>query len=123
MGSLENRLRNLEAVYAHSPRGSEAGGGGSGGTRELIGGVLVAIAHVRRAPIDHPPHGYQIEKLHDLEPMALAQFVAALALLRHPHEYEAREILAETEAEPALWSLIDAVVDRLTFSQEREVSF
>ena len=56
--------------------------------------------------------------------MPLSVFlVAALALLRHPDEYEAREILAETEAEPALWSLIDAVVDRLTSSQGREVGF
>ena len=126
MGSLENRLRNLEAVYAHSPRGSEAGGGGSGGTRELIGGVLVAIAHVRRAPIDHPPHGYEIQKLRAREPWALAQYVAALTILRHEDEDEARELLAEEAKagdEPTLWSLIDVVVDRPRFSQGCEAGF
>ena len=116
--SLERRLRDLEAVYAHSPRGPS-----DTYAREFVSGVLAAIAHVRRAPIDHPPHGYEIQKLRAREPFSLAQFVAALALLRHPDEYDAREILAETEAEPALWSLIDAVVDRLTSSQGREISF
>ena len=114
MASLERRLRDLEGVYARSPRGPS-----DTNAREFVIGVLAAIARVRRASLDRPPHGYQIEKLHDLEPMALAQFVAALALLRHPDEYEAREILAKTEAESALWSLIDAVVDRLTSSQGR----
>ena len=118
MASLERRLRNLEAVYAHSPRGPR-----DSYAREFVSGVLAAIAHVRRAPIDHPPHGYEIQKLRAREPWALAQYVAALTILRHDDEDEAREILAETEAEPALWSLIDAVVDRLTSSQGREVSF
>ena len=126
MASLERRLRDLEAVYAHSPRGPEAGGGGSGGTREFVGGVLRAIAHVRRAPIDHPPHGYEIQKLRAREPFSLAQYVAALTILRHEDEDEARELLAEEAKpgdEPVLWSLIDAVVDRLRFSQGREAGF
>jgi len=89
-----------------------------------VSGVLAAIAHVRRAPIDRPPHGYAKEKLHALVPWALAQYVAALSVLRHPDEDQAREILAEKMGDDAvLWSLIDAVVDRLTSSQGREVSF
>src|SRR5215210_4063498 len=126
MARLEHRLRHLEAVYAHSHRGPEAGGGGSGGTREFVGGVLVAIAHVRRAPIDHPPHGYEIQKLRAREPWALAQYVAALTILRHEDEDEARELLAEEAKagdEPTLWSLIDVVVDRLRFSQGCEAGF
>ena len=118
MASIERRLRDLEAVYAHSPRGPEAGGGGSGGTRELVGGVLVAIAHVRRAPIDHPPHGYEIQELRACEPWALAQYVAALTILRHEDEDKARELLAEKSGDDAvLWSLIDAVVDHLSYSE------
>jgi len=120
-------LRDLEAVYAHSP-GSEAAGGGSGSGlhREFVSGVLAAITHVRRAPIDHPPHGYEIQKLRARELWALAQYVAALTILRHEDEDEARELLAE-EVKPGddavLWSLIDAVVDRLRFSQGREAGF
>ena len=121
MGSLERRLRDLEAVYAHSPRGPS-----DTNARELVGGVLVAIAHVRRAPIDHPPYGYEIQKLRALEPWALAQYVAALTILRHEDEDKARELLAEEAKpgdEPVLWSLIDAVVDRLRLSQGREAGF
>ena len=118
MASIERRLRDLEAVYAHSPRGPEAGGGGSGGTREFVVGVLRAIAHVRRAPIDHPPHGYEIQKLRAREPWALAQYVAALTILRHEDEDKARELLAEKSGDDAvLWSLIDAVVDHLSYSE------
>jgi len=119
--SLERRLQDLEAVYAHSPRGPS-----DTNARAFVSGVLRAIAHVRRAPIDHPPHGYEIQKLRAREPFSLAQYVAALTLLRHEDEDEAREFLAEEAKpgdEPVLWSLIDAVVDRLRFSQGREAGF
>lgn len=120
--SLERRLRDLEAVYAHSPRGPS-----DTYAREFVSGVLVAIAHVRRAAMDHPPHGYEIQKLRAREPAAIAEYVAALTILRHEDEDEAHEILAEKAKprdEPVLWSLIDAVVDRLSrFSQGREASF
>ena len=119
--SLERRLRDLETVYAHSPRGPS-----DTNAREFVSGVLRAIAHVRRAPIDHPPHGYEIQKLRAREPFSLAQYVAALTILRHEDEDEARELLAEEAKpgdEPVLWSLIDAVVDRLRLSQGREAGF
>ena len=121
MASLKRRLRDLEVVYAHSPRGPS-----DTNAREFVSGVLAAIAHVRRAPIDHPPHGYEIQKLRAREPWALAQYVAALTILRHEDEAEARELLAEEAKlgdEPVLWSLIDAVVDRLRFSQGHEAGF
>ena len=121
MASLERRLRDLEAVYAYSPRGPS-----DTNAREFVVGVLRAIAHVRRAPIDHPPYGYEIQKLRAREPFSLAQYVAALTLLLHEDEDEAREILAEEAKpgdEPVLWSLIDAVVDRHRFSQGREAGF
>src|SRR5215212_3451589 len=90
--------------------------------REFVSGVLAAIAHVRRAPIDHPPHGYEIQKLRAREPWALAQYVAALTILRHEDEDEACELLAEGAGDDAvLWSLIDAVVDHLGYSETREV--
>jgi hypothetical protein len=90
---------------------------------------LVAIAHVRRALIDHPPHGYEIQNLRAREPWALAQYVAALTMLRHEDEDEARELLAEEAGDDAvLWSLIDAVVDylghsELGYSETREDGF
>jgi hypothetical protein len=125
MGGIEHRLRALEEVYAWSP-GLTGDGGGGGFTRELGSGVLAACAHVRCALIDLPPHGYEIQKLRAREPWTLAQYVAALTILRHEDEDEARELLAEEAKpgdEPVLWSLIDAVVDRLRFSQGREAGF
>jgi|SRR5215218_6282764 hypothetical protein len=125
MGGIEDRLRALEEVYAWSP-GLTGDGGGGGFTRELGSGVLAACAHVRCALIDLPPHGYEIQKLRAREPWTLAQYVAALTILRHEDEDEARELLAEEAKpgdEPVLWSLIDAVVDRLRFSQGREAGF
>ena len=123
MASLERRLQALEEIYARS-RVRPPGSGPS--SRQFVSGVLAAIAHVRRAPIDRPPHGYAKEKLHALVPWALAQYVAALNVLRHEDEDEARELLAEEAKpgdEPVLWSLIDAVVDRFRFSQGREARF
>jgi len=119
VASIERRLRDLEAVYAHSPRRPS-----DTNAREFVSGVLRAIAHVRRAPIDHPPHGYEIQKLRARELWALAQYVAALTILRHEDEDEARELLAEEAGDDAvLWSLIDAVVDHLGYSETREVGF
>jgi len=113
VASLERRLRDLEAVYARSPRGPS-----DTNAREFVSGVLAAIASVRRAPIDRPPHGYEIEKLHALKPFFLAQYVAALTLLRHEDADEVRELLAEKAGDDAvLWSLIDAVVDHLGYSE------
>src|SRR5215208_7743200 len=123
MGGIEHRLRALEEVYARSS-GLTGGGGGGGFTREFVSGVLATCAHVRRAPIDHPPHGYEIQKLRAREPRTLAQYVAALTILRHEDEDEARELLAEEAGDDAvLWSLIDAAVDLLGYSETREVGF
>ena len=120
MASLERRLRDLEAVYARSLRGPSYTN-----AREFVSGVLAAIAHVRRAPIDHSPHDYEIQRLRACEPWALAQYVAALTILRHEDEDEARELLAEKagDDDAVLWSLIDAVVDHLGYSETREVGF
>jgi hypothetical protein len=123
VASLERRLHALEEIYARS-RVRPPGSGPR--SRQFVSGVLAAIAHVRRAPIDHPPHGYEIQKLRAREPWALAQYVAALTILRHEDEDESRKLLAEEAKpgdEPVVWSLIDAVVDRLRFSQGREAGF
>ena len=117
LAELESRLLEEKAALANSEGNALA-------SREFVSGVLTTIAHVRRAPIDHPPYGYEIEKLHALEPWALAQHVAALTILRHEDEAEAREILAfETEDEPVLWDLIEVVVEHLgqLRSQRRKV--
>ena len=89
MASLERRIVDLEAFYA-----LESGGGRSGElTRKFVSGFLKAMAHVRRAPIDRPPWGYEANKLHDLSLFGLAQYVAALTVQEHPDEEEARKIL------------------------------
>jgi hypothetical protein len=122
--SLSRRLAALEEAYAATRLASSgAGGGGSDSfaAREFVSGVLAAIAHIRRAPIDRPPYGYETEKLPaaSLEPIALAQYVAALTILRHPDEEEARAQLrlAQRGDEPVLWSLIDDVALHLGFSK------
>ena len=61
--------------------------------------TLDAMVHIRRAPIDRPEWGYEIENLRDLEPFSIACHVAALVDLKHPDEERAREILEEVEAE------------------------
>ena len=53
----------------------------------------------QRAPIDRPEWRYEVEKLKDREPFAIAYHVAALAHLEHSDEERAREILEEVEAE------------------------
>ncbi len=53
----------------------------------------------QRAPIDRPEWRYEVEKLKDQGPFAIAYHVAALAHLEHSDEERAREILEEVEAE------------------------
>jgi hypothetical protein len=110
LASLERRIADLEAFYA-----LESSGGRSGElTRKaFVSGFLKAMAHVRRAPIDRPPWGYEASKLHDLSPFNLAQYVAALTVQEHPDEEEARKILKSKGSkgeDPGLLGLIDVVV-------------
>jgi hypothetical protein len=53
------------------------------------------MAHIKRAPIDEPPWKYDVAKLREKSPFAVAQYVAALTVFEHEDEPEAREILAE----------------------------
>jgi hypothetical protein len=57
--------------------------------------ALDAMAHIKRAPIDQPPWGYDLDKLRDMEPFGVAAYVAALTIMEHEDETEAREILEE----------------------------
>ena|SRR3712207_1888636 len=80
--------------------------------------TLDAMAHIRRAPIDRPEWRYEVEKLKDRGPFAIACHVAALAHLEHSDEERAREILEEVEAERGiedspLWAMIYSLVDGL----------
>jgi hypothetical protein len=118
MGSLEKRLEALEESY----RTSEAGQRAATATREreelrrkVWSSTLNAVAWIRRAPVDSPQWGYEVGKLRDESPFAIATHVAALATLEHPDEDEARRILAEVEAERGiedspLWEMIESVV-------------
>jgi hypothetical protein len=82
------------------------------------------MVHIRRAPIDRPEWGYEIENLRDLEPFSIACHVAALVDLEHLDEERAREILEAklVEAERGicvdspLWAMIgslEAVFDQM----------
>jgi hypothetical protein len=84
---------------------------------------LNALVHLRRASVDEEPWRYEVEKLKDRGPFAIACYVAALAHLEHPDEERAREILEEVEAERGiedspLWAMIDSLVDSLNRMQE-----
>ena len=118
MASLEKRLEVLEESY----RTSEAGQRATTASREreelrrkVWSSTLNAVAWIRRAPVDSPQWRYEVGKLRDKSPFAIATHVAALATLEHPDEDEARRILAEVEAERGiedspLWKMIEGVI-------------
>jgi hypothetical protein len=91
---------------------------------KAVHGALDAMAHIRRAPIDREEWRYEVEKLKDRGPFAIACHVAALAHLEHPDEERAREILEEVEAERGicvdspLWAMIYSLVDSLNRMRE-----
>lgn len=125
MASLAQRIAALEASVA----ADAGGGGGEAGRlrRKFMQGALDAMALVKRTPIDRPPWRYDIEKLHDLGPFAVATYVAALTALEHEDEDEAREILAElVEArgiDPVpLEALIDLFIGVMTETKLRRES-
>ncbi len=101
MGSLDRRIEALEKLYAKST--AEEHTAAERGRKELVSKAMAqtldAMAHIRRAPIDRPEWRYEVEKLKDREPFAIAYHVAALAHLEHSDEERAREILEEVEAE------------------------
>jgi len=94
-------MADLERAYANS------GGGGKDPNehvRQFLAGFLRALAHVRRAPIDRPPWRYEANKLRNLEPFNLAMYLAALRMLEHEDEAEARKLL---DSDARLERLID----------------
>ena len=127
MGSIEKRIEALEECY----RTSEAGQRAATATREreelrrrVWSSTLNAVAWIRRAPVDPPQWRYEVGKLRDKSPFAIATHVAALAALEHPDEDEARLILAEAEAERGiedspLWKMIDNMVAAMERTEER----
>lgn len=109
MGSLDKRLSRLERAFSRGGDGREPGGEG----RRFVSGVLRAVGHVRREPIDRGrPYGYNAAILEDLHPHQLAQYAAALRLLEHPDAEEARAFLAD-RGEYDLLRLVDNVVGRV----------
>ena len=125
MGSLDRRIEALEKLYAQST--AEERSAAERGRKELVSkamhGTLDAMAHIRRAPIDREPWRYEVEKLKDRGPFAIACHVAALAHLEHPDVQRAREILEEVEAERGiedspLWAMIYSLVDSLNRMRE-----
>jgi hypothetical protein len=125
LASLNRRLQQHEELYAESA--AEESTAADRSREKLVSkamhGALNALVHLRRAPIDREPWRYEVEKLKDRGPFAIACYVAALAHLEHPDEERAREILEEVEAERGiedspLWALIDSLVDSLNRMQE-----
>lgn len=76
-------------------------------------GVIKAIGHVRRAPLDRRrPGGYSAAVLEDLEPLEIAAYVAALRLLDHEDQSQAGDLL-EAKGGGGFEDLIDNVISRL----------
>jgi hypothetical protein len=117
VGSIEKRVEALEKLYHE--RGAEERATGSFAREELVRrwwvSTLNAMASIRRAPVDPPQWRYEVGKLRDNSPFAIATHVAALATLEHPDEDEARRILSEVEAKRSiedspLWEQIERMV-------------
>ena len=125
MASLDRRIEALEKLYASST--AEERSAAERGRKDLVSkalhGALVAMAHIRRAPIDREGWRFKVGNLRDLEPFTIACHVAALAHLEHSDVERAREILEEVEAERGiegspLWAMIYSLVDSLNRMQE-----
>ena len=98
---MERRICELETSLEPD---SSGGDGDSKLRRDFLAGFLRALAHVRRAPIDRPPWRYEANKLRNLEPFNLAMYLAALRMLEHEDEAEARKLL---DSDARLERLID----------------
>jgi hypothetical protein len=127
MGSLDKRIEALEKLYASGI--AEERSAAERGRKELIhkanNGALDAMANIKRAPINRLEWRYEVEKLKDRGPFAIACYVAALAHTQHPDEERGREILKEVEAERGieespLWAMIYSLVDGLNRMREGE---
>jgi hypothetical protein len=114
VASLDRRIEALEKLYTSST--AEEHTAADRGRKELIHkaihGALDAMVSIKRAPIDQPEWRYEVEKLKDRGPFAIACHVAALAHLEHPDASRARGILEEVEAERGiegspLWAMVD----------------
>jgi len=127
VASIEKRIEALEDCY----RTSEAGQRATTASREheelrrrVWSSTLNAVAWIRRAPVDPPQWRYEVGKLRDKRPFAIATHVAALAILEHSDEDEARRILAEVEAERGIedspmWKMIAGVIAAMEQMGER----
>ena len=127
MASIEKRIEALEECY----RTSEAGQRATTATREreelrrrVWSSTLNAVAWIRRAPVDPPRWRYEVGKLKNKSPFAIACHIIALTALEHEDEEEARLILAEAEAERGiedspLWKMIDNMVAAMERQEER----
>jgi hypothetical protein len=65
--------------------------------RQFITGVLAVIIQIRRQPIDLPLYQYSVDKLATLNQWSLAQHLAALRILEHEDEDEARALFGGDE--------------------------
>jgi len=97
VGGVDRRLEELERSFAESPQ--FGGGGGEAGdrARRFVTGVLAVIIQVRRQPIDLPLYQYSVDKLATLNQWSLAQHIAALHILEHEDEDEARALFGGDE--------------------------
>ena len=99
MAGIEQRIVALEASFAPASPSGDGGGEAQRLRRKFVHGSLDALAHIKRASIDSPPWGYDVEKLRKESPFIVATYVAALTVLEHEDGDEARAILAKLEEE------------------------
>ena len=105
IASLERAFDEIEGSHRSGPGRDHAE------FRAFVRGVLRAIVHIRREPIDSPPWKYRTSMLHNFEPFTLGQYVVALSVTEHPDEAEARRLLKSTDE--GLVHLADSVVRRI----------
>ncbi len=109
MGSVDRRIEDLERSFAESPQFGGGGGGEAGDmARQFVTGVLAVIIQVRRQPIDLPLYQYSVDKLPTLNQWSLAQHLAALRILKHEDEDEARALF---DGDSRLEKLISLAVE------------
>ena len=102
MGGLEKRIRDLERLYGEATPEQEDTAARDRRFYGFAVPALDAMQRIRRAPIDEEPHRYHVDKLRAAAPITVAAHVAALAVLGHEDEDEAREILDGLERERGL---------------------
>ncbi len=124
-GGLDKRIEALEQLYASgtAEERSVANRSREALISKAMHGTLDAMVSIKRAPVDKEPWRYEVEKLKDRGPFAIACYIAALAHTKHPDEERAREILEEVEAERGiedspLWAMVDSLVGDLNRMRE-----